>query len=231
MCPDSLWPHGLQHTRLSCPSPMPRAYSNSCSSSRWHHPTIPSSVVPFSSRLQSFPASESFPLSQFFTSGGQSIGVSASAPVLTMNIQDWFPLGWTGWISLQSKGLSRVFSNHSSYTRTYIYTDWELLTLLVLSPEKAMATHSSTLTYKIPWTEEPGRLQSMGSLRVGHDWVTSLSLFLSCIGEGNSNPLQCSCLENPRDGGAWWAAVYGVAQSQTRLKWLSSSRSPFINWL
>ena len=77
-----------------------------------------------------------------------------------------------------------------------------------------MTPHSSTLAWKIPWMEEPGRLQSMGSLRVGHDWVTSLSR----IGGGNSNPLQCSCLENPRDGGAWWAAVYGVAQSQTRLK-------------
>ena len=82
--------------------------------------------------------------------------------------------------------------------------------------EKAMAPHSSTLAWKIPWTEEPGRLQSMGSLRVGHDCATSLSL--SCIGEGNGNPLQCSCLENPRDGGAWWAAVYGVTQSWTRLK-------------
>ena len=80
-------------------------------------------------------------------------------------------------------------------------------------PEKAMVPHSSTLAWKIPWTEEPGRLQSMGSLRVRHHWATSLSLSLSCIGEGNGNPLQCSCLENPRDGGAWWAAVSGVAQS------------------
>ena len=84
-----------------------------------------------------------------------------------------------------------------------------------------MAPHSSTLAWKIPWTEEPGRLQSTGLLRVGHDWVTSLSL--SCIGEGNGNPLQCSCLENPRDGGAWCVAVYGVTQSWTWLKWLSSS--------
>ena len=84
-------------------------------------------------------------------------------------------------------------------------------------------TPSSTLAWKIPWMEEPGRLQSMGSWRVGHDWATSLSL--SCIWEGNGNPLQCSCLENPRDGGAWWAAVYGVAQSWTQLKWLSSSSS------
>ena len=85
-----------------------------------------------------------------------------------------------------------------------------------------MVPHSSTLTWKIPWAEEPSRLQSTGSLRVGHEWATSLSLFLSCIGEGNGNPLQCSCLENPRDGGAWWAATYGAAQSWTRLKWLSS---------
>ena len=89
--------------------------------------------------------------------------------------------------------------------------------------EKAMAPHSSTLAWKTPWMEEPGRLQSMGSLRVRHDWATSLSLFTSMIGEGNGNPHQCSCLENPRDGEAWWAAVYGVAQSRTRLKWLSSS--------
>ena len=105
----SLWPQELQHARLPCPSPTPRACSNSCSLSQWCHPTISSSVIPFSFCLQSFPVSGSFPMSQFFTSGDQSIGVSAS--VLPMNIQDWFPLGWTGWISLQSKGLSRVFSN------------------------------------------------------------------------------------------------------------------------
>ena len=104
-------PHGLQHARLPCPSPTPEACSNSCPSSWWFHPTISSSVVPFSSCFQSFPASGSFQMSHFFTSGGQSIGVSASASVLPMNIQDWFPLGLTGWISLQSKGLSRVFSN------------------------------------------------------------------------------------------------------------------------
>ena len=104
---DSLWPHALQHTRLPCPSPNPRACSNSCPLSWWCHPTISSSVVPFSSHLQSLPASGSFPMSQFFTSSGQSIGVSASASVLPMNIQDWFPLGWTGWISLQSKRLSK----------------------------------------------------------------------------------------------------------------------------
>ena len=98
-----------------------------------------------------------------------------------------------------------------------------------LSTEKAMAPHSSTLAWKIPWTEEPGGLQSMGLLWVGHDWATSLSL--SCIGEGNGNPLQYSCLENPRDGGAWWAAVYGVAQSRTRLKRLSRSSSSMTQQL
>ena len=107
---NSLWPLKL-HGRLSCPSPTPGACSNLCPSSWWCHPTISSSVVSFSSCLQSFPASGSFPMSQFIASGGQSVGVSASTSVLPMNIQDWYPLGWTGWISLQSKELSRVFSN------------------------------------------------------------------------------------------------------------------------
>ena len=108
---DSLQPHGLQHARPPCPSPTPGVYSNSCPLNRWCHPTISSSVIPFSSHLQSFPASGAFQMSQFFASGGQSIGASASASVLPMNTQDWFALGWTGWISLQSKGLSRIFSN------------------------------------------------------------------------------------------------------------------------
>ena len=103
---DSSWPHGLQHARIPCPSPTPGAYSDSCALSWWCHPTMSSSVVPFSSCLQSFPASGSFPMSQFFTSGDQNIGASASASVLPVNIQDWFRLGWTGWISLLSKGLS-----------------------------------------------------------------------------------------------------------------------------
>ena len=108
---NSLQPHGLQHARLPCPSPTPGVYSNSSPLSQWCHPTISSSAVPFSSLLQSFPASGSFPMSQFFTSRGQRIGVSASASVLPMNIQDCSPLEWTGWISLQSRELSRVFSN------------------------------------------------------------------------------------------------------------------------
>ena len=108
---DSLRPHESQHARPPCPSPTPEVYSNSCPSSRWCHPAISSCVVPLSSCPQSLPASGSFPMSQLFAWDGQSIGVSASASVLPMNTQDWSPLGWTGWISLQSKGLSRVFSN------------------------------------------------------------------------------------------------------------------------
>ena len=110
---DSLWPHGLQHTRLPCPSPTPGACSNSCPLSQWCHPTISSSVIPFISHFQFFPASGSFQISQLFASGSQSIGISASTSVLPMNIQDFrtFPLGLTSWLSLQSKGLSRVFSN------------------------------------------------------------------------------------------------------------------------
>ena len=108
---DSLRPHELQHDRPPCPSPTPRVHPNSCPSSRWCHPAISSSVVPFSSGPQSLPASQSFPMSQLFAWGGQSIGVSALASFLSKNTQDWSPLEWTGWISLQSKGLSRVFSS------------------------------------------------------------------------------------------------------------------------
>ena len=118
--------HGLQHTRLPCPWPTPRAHSNSCPSSQWCHPTISSSVVPFSSCRQSFPASGSFPMSQFSASGGQSIGMSASPSVLPMNIQDWFPLGWTGWISLQSKRLSRVFFNTTVQKHQFFCTQLSL---------------------------------------------------------------------------------------------------------
>ena len=108
---DSLWPQESQHARPPCLSPTPGVYPNACSLSWWCHPAISSSVIPFSSCLQSLPASGSFPMSQLFAWGGQSIGASASASVLPMNTQDWSPLGWTGWISLQSKELSRVFSN------------------------------------------------------------------------------------------------------------------------
>ena len=107
---DSLRPHEPQHARPPCPSPTPRVYPNSCPLSRWCHPTFSSSLIPFSSCPQFFPTSESFQMSQLFASGGQSIRVSASTSVLLMNTQDWFSLGWTSWISLESKGLSRVFS-------------------------------------------------------------------------------------------------------------------------
>ena len=144
----SLRPHGLHHTRPPCPSPTPGIHPNSCLLSRWCHPTISSSVIPFSSHLQSFPASGSFQVSQLFTSGGQSSTVSASASVLPMNIQDWFPLGWTGWISLKSKGPSRVFTTFqkhrffhaqpslwsNSHIRTWLLEKPQLKTVQTLTP-------------------------------------------------------------------------------------------------
>ena len=123
---NSLRPHGLQHARPPCPSPTPGVYSNTCPLSRWCHPIISSSVDPFSSRLQSFPASGSFQMSQFCASGDQSFGVSASTSVLPMNTQDWSLLGWTGWISLQSKGLSRVFSNTTVQKHQFFSTQLSL---------------------------------------------------------------------------------------------------------
>ena len=123
---NSLQPHGLQHARLPCPSLSPGVCSNSCPLSWWCHPTISSSVIPFSSCLQSFPASRSFPMSWLFASGGQSIGATASASVLPMDIQDWFPLGWTGVISLRSKGLSRVFSS-TTVQRHQFFSTWPFL--------------------------------------------------------------------------------------------------------
>ena len=123
---NSLRPHGLQHTRPSCPSPTPRVYSDSCPSSQWCHSTISSSVVPFSSCLLSFPASGSFPMNQFFILGGLSIGISASTSVLPMNIQDWFPLGLTGLIFVLSKGLSRVFSNTTVQKHLFFGTQLSL---------------------------------------------------------------------------------------------------------
>ena len=124
---ESLQPHELQHTRPPCPSPTPGVHPDSCPSSRWCHPAILSSVIPFSSCPRSFPASESFPVSQLFQSDGQSIGVSALASVLPKNTQDWSPLEWTGWISLQSKGLSRIFCNttvqkHQFFGAHFLYS-------------------------------------------------------------------------------------------------------------
>ena len=123
---DSLWPHELQHAKFPCPSLSPRVCSNSCPLSWWCHPTISSSVTSFSSCPQSSPTSGSFPMSRFFSSGGQMIGVSASTSVLPVKIQDWFSLGWTGWISLQSKGLSRVFSNTTVQKHQFFGTQLSL---------------------------------------------------------------------------------------------------------
>ena len=127
---DSLRPHESQHARPPCPSPTHRVHSDSRPSSQWCHPAISSSVVPFSSCPQSLPPSKSFPVSQLFTWGGQSTGVSASASVPPMNIQDWFPLGWTSWIFLQSKGLARVFSNTRVYLFIYLFNFYFYFILL-----------------------------------------------------------------------------------------------------
>ena len=134
----------------------------------------------------------------------------------------FFPLPWQRSVAVTEYVAWSLVYLLSGPLRNTLWTPLELRYTRE-QQEKATAPHSSTLAWKIPWMEEPGRLHSMGSLWVGHDWATSLSLL--CIGEGNGNPLQCSCLENPRDGGAWRAAVYRVAESRTRLKWLSSSSS------
>ena len=141
---DSLWPHKPQHARLPCPSPTPRAYYPL---HQWYYPNTSSSVIPFSSCLQSFPPSGSFPMSQFFASGGQSIEVSASASVLPMNTQDWFPLEWTGWISLQSKWLSRVFSNTTVQKHQFFGTQ--------LSSQSNSHIHTWLLEKPQPWLDRP----------------------------------------------------------------------------
>ena len=153
-CPvvsDSLPSHGLQHTRLPCPSPTPGACSNLYPSSQWCHPTIPSSVVPFSSCLQSFPASRSFQMSQLFTSGGQSIGVSASAAVLPMNIQDWFPLGWTGLISMLSKGVSSLLQHPNSKASVLRHSAFFMVQLLhpYMTTGKIIALTIQTFVSKV----------------------------------------------------------------------------------
>ena len=148
-----LRPHRLQHARLTCPSPSPRAYSSSCLLSQWYHPTISSSVIPFSSYLQSCPASGAFPMSQFFASGGQSIRASASTSVLPMNFQDWFPLGLTSLISLQSKGLSRVFSNttvwkHQFGAQPSLWPNSHIHTWLLEKPVITVRTHKYVIAFR-----------------------------------------------------------------------------------
>ena len=144
---DYLRPHRLQHARPPCPSPTPWVHANSCPLSQWCHPTILISVIPFSSCPQLFPVSRSFQMSQLFISGGQTIGVSASAPILPMNTQDWSPLGWTGWISLQSKGLSRVFSNTTVQKYQFFSTQ--------LSLQSNSHIHTWLLEKPLPWLDRP----------------------------------------------------------------------------
>ena len=192
----SLWPHGLQHTRLPCPSATPRAFSNSCSSSQWCHPTISSSVVPFSSCLQPFPASGSFPMSQFFTSHGPNIGFSASASVLPMNIQDQFPLGLIGWSPCcpsdsQESSPTPQFKSISSSALNFLYI---ILNYILGFPGGSNGKESAC------------NAGDLGS----NPWSSRSP------GEGKGYSLQYSCLENSVFGGAWWATVYGVPKSQTR---------------
>ena len=181
--------------RLPCLSLYPGVWSNSYPVNPWCHPTISSSVIPYSSCPQSFPGSGAFPVSQLFTSDGQSTRASASASVLPVNIQDWFPLGWTGLISLLPKGLSRRRQRHP-----------------------LQCPCLETL-----WTEEPAGPQSMGSQRVGHDWATSLSLFTFTHWRRKWQPTPVFLPGESQGRGSLWAAVYGVAQSQPRLKRPSSS--------
>ena len=171
---DSLRPHEPQHSRPPCPSPTPEVYSNSCPLSRWCHPTVSSSVIPFSSCPQSFPASGSFPMSQLSTSGGQSIGVSASTSVLPMNTQDWSPLGWTGWISFSPRD-SQVFSNNT-VQKHQIFSGNLMASKLhgwMASPTRWTWVWVNSRRWW--WTGRPGMLRFMGSQRVGHDWMTELN--------------------------------------------------------
>ena len=178
---DSLRPHGLQHARLSCPSTTPIPYSDSCLLSWWCHPTISSSVIPFSC-LQSFPASGSFQISQFFASGGQSIGVSASASVLPVSTQDWSPLEWTGWISLQSKGLSSLLQHHCS--KASIFQRLAFFTVQLSHP---YVTTGKTITltrrtfdwsdgsqskWKGPWIRSLIKVTGRSREREGYGWRT-----------------------------------------------------------
>ena len=183
---DSSRPHESQHARPPCPLPTPGVYSNSCPSSRWCHPAISSPVVPFSSRPQSLPASGSFTVNQHFTWGGQSIGVSASASVLSMNTQDWSPSGWTGWISLQSKGLLRVFANttvqkhqffgaqlssQSQLSHPYMTTGKNIPLTRQTFGGKVMSVLFKMLRRQ--WrTGKAGMLQFTGSQRVRHNLAT-----------------------------------------------------------
>ena len=169
---DSLQPHGLLHTRLPYPSPSPGVCLDSCSLSQWCHPIFSSSVVPFSSCPQSFPASGSFPVSQLFASSGQSIRALASASSLPMNIQSWFSLGLTGLISLLSNGFSRVFSSTTVWAHySQLIHWWEALVSSGILPFRGLTVPwFAGRCWRIPWAEEPGGLWSIGFQRVPHNW-------------------------------------------------------------
>ena len=237
---DSLWPHRLQHARLPYPSPTPGAYSHSCLSSRWYHPTISSSVIPFSSCLQSFPASSSFPMSQFFTSGGQTIRVSAWASILPMNIKYWFPLGWIDWISLQSKGLSRVFFKPQFKTinslllsflysttlisimttgKTIALTRWTFLVMSLLFhmlSRLVIALLSRSKCLLISWPQSPPAVilepRKRNSVTVS---IVSPSLCLEVM-----PAVLCQTLCDPLDCSPPGSSVHGILQARI-LEWVA----------
>ena len=250
---DSLQPHGLQHARPPCPSPTPEVYSNSCPLSRWCHPTISSSVVPFSARLQSFPASGSFQMNQLFAWGGQSVGVSASASVLPMNTQDWSPFGWTGWISLQSKGLSE--SSPSPQFKTGLLFDHfqfalihgpnmpgsYAILLFTASDFTSITRHIHNRVLFLLWLHLfilSGVISPLVE-RSDKTW---------CTGEGNDKPLQHSCLENPMNGmkrqkdrtlkdelprsvGAQYATRDGWRSNSRKTEETEVSGKPWMTWV
>ena len=218
---DSLWPHGLQHARLPCSTPTPGACSNSCPLSQWCHPTISSSVVSFSSCLWSFPTSWSSPMSQFSTSGSQSIGVLASSSVLPMNIQDWFPLGLTGWIALQSKGLSKIFFYTTVKKHQFFVTQLSLESNSLIHTwcwgwnSNTLATWWEELTHwKRPWCWERLRAGGKGDDRGWDGWMASSTQWTRVW----------------VDSGSWWRTGWpGVLQfmgsQRVRYDWVTE-----MNW-
>ena len=200
---DSFWRHGQQHARLPCSSPTPGACSNSCPLSRWCHPNISYSVLLSSSCLQSFPALGSVQMSQFFTSGGQSIGVSASASVLPMNIQDWFPLRFTVWISFQFKGLSKVFSNTTFQKHQFFGTQlslWFNSHFHTWQPENYSFDKTDMCQQVMSWTTPLFNSMKLWAMpcrasQNGQAMVESSEKMWS-TGKGNGKPLPYSCFEN-----------------------------------
>ena len=219
---DSLRPHESQHARPPSPSPTPGVHPNSCPSSWWCHPAISSSVLLFSSCPQSLPASGSFPMSQLFTWSGQSIGVSASASVLPMNTQDWLIYNVMLTSAVQQSDSDIYWAGQKvclnfpiSYWKIQMNFNFFGLPMYVVL-EKAMAPHSSTLAWKIPWMEKPGRLQSLGSLRVRHDWATSLSLFTFVNWRGKWQPTPVFLPGESRGpGGLMGCRLWGHTESDT----------------